>query len=214
MKKKLNYLLLLYAVPLGIVAVMFLRPLLALWGADCVVRVSFTGLENMFHTRYTYYALDDRGAVRVPDFLAGAVLGTDVEAESRYDDTETSYWLAQLQYGKDELTDGRKPHLETSFGPDYWLTYDSWTNSTPPPGEEDLALMRRAAETLHDGDLEKWIWRGGGAVGLTSFLVVRHGDIYLLVQDDRRLLRAGADGSFRLLMDRPEGGCFDCWFFK
>ncbi len=214
MKRKPNYLLLLYAVPLLIVAVMFLRPLLALWGADCVVRVSFTGLENLFHTPYTCYALDGRGAVRVPDFLAGAVLGTDVEAGSIYDDTDTAYWFAQLQYGKDELTAGQKPYLETPFGPDYWLTYDSWTSRTPPPGEEDLALMRRAAEALHDGDLEKWRWKGGGAVGLTSFLVVRHGDVRLLVQDDRRLLRAEADGSFQLLMDCPEGGQFDCWFFK
>ncbi len=56
---------------------------------------------------------------------------------------------ATLQYGKDKWTSGSRPHLETSFGPGYWLVYDSWTHNTP--GEEDIALMLRAAEALHNG---------------------------------------------------------------
>lgn len=195
-------------------AALCLRWLLVLRGADCVTRVSFTGLDNMFHSPYTYYALDDRRAVRIPGFLAKAYLGADVEERTIYDDAETAYWFATLQYGKDELTADSKPHLATSFGPDYYLLYDNWTGSTPEPGEEDLALMLRAAETLHDGDLENWVWQGGGATGLTSFMVIRSGSRHLLVENDRRLLRPLEDGGFWELMDCPEGGQFDCWFFK
>lgn len=122
-----------------------LRCLLAMWGANCVVRVSFTGLDNMFHIPYEYYALNDRRAVQIPGFLAKAALGADTEERTIYDDTETSYWFATLQYGKGELTSDSKPYLNTALGPGYWLVYDNWTRSTPAPGEEDLALMLRAA---------------------------------------------------------------------
>jgi len=210
---KRKYLLLSAAALLLAAAVVLLRPLLALWGADCVVRVSFTGLDNMFHIPYEYYALEDDRAVRVPGFLAKAILGADTEERTIYDDTETAYWLATLQYGKDPLTSD-KPHLETSFGPGYWLVYENWTDMTPAPGEEDIAFMGRAAENLHDGDLENWVWQGGGATGLTSFMIIRNGEQYLLIENDRRLLLPLEDGSFRKIMDCPEGGDFDCWFFK
>lgn len=196
------------------IVVLLLRPLLALWRADCVVRVSFTGLDNMFHIPYEYYALNDRRAVRVPGFLAEAALGADTDERTIYDDTETAYWFATLQYGKDELTSDSKPHLGTSFGTDYWLVYENWTRSTPAPGEEDIALMLRAAESLHNGDLENWVWQGGGATGLTSFMVIRNGDQYLLEENGQRLLLPLENGSFRKMMDCPKGGHFDCWFFK
>lgn len=211
---KQKYLFLLIVALLLAATALLLRCLLALWGADCVVRASFTGLDNMFHIPYEYYALNDRGAVRVPGFLVKATLGTNAEERTIYDDTETAYWFATLQYGKDELTSDSKPHLATSFGLDYWLVYDNWTRSTPAPGEEDLALMLRAVESLHDGDLENWIWQGGGATGLTSFMVIRNKDQYLLEENGRRLLLPLEGGSFRKMMDCPEGGQFDCWFFK
>ncbi len=209
---KRKYLLLFAAVLLA-AAVLALWPLLAAWGADCVVRVSFTGLENMFHAPYEYYALGDRGAVRVPVFLAKAILGADAEERSIYDDTGTAYWVAGLQYGRDESLSDGMTYLDTSFGPGYWLTYDSWTSNTPAPGEEDIALMLRAARAFHSGDLKKWTWKGGGATGLTDFMIIRSGDRYLL-EENGRLLRPLEDGGFRSIMDCPERGHFDCWFFK
>lgn len=207
--------LLLLVIALFLVAVaLILRVMLALWGADCVVRVSFTGLDNMFHVPYEYYALDDRRAVRVPGFLAQTVLGTNAEKQTIHDDTDTAYWFVTLQYGKDELTSDSKPHLDTSFGPGYWLVYENWTRSTPEPGDEDLALMLQAVESLHNGDLENWVWQGGGAIGLTSFMVIHNGDQYLLVENDQRLLVSLEDNGFQEIMVCPEGGSFDCWFFK
>lgn len=194
--------------------VLFFRPLLALHSARCVVRVSFTGLENMFHSRYEYYALEGSGAVRLPGFLVKAAMGTQAEEKMIYDDTGTAYWFVTLQYGKEELTADSKPHLETSFGPDYWLLYDGWTRSTPEPGKKELDLMLRAAEALHDGNLENWNWQGGGAIGLTSFMLIRHGDQYLVEEADEQLLRPAEDGSLEWLMDCPRNGQFDCWFFR
>ena len=211
---KRKTLLLLITVLLLAAAALFLLFLLALWGAGCVVRVSFIGLDNMFHIPCEYYALNDRGAIRVPGFLAKAVLGTDAEERTIYDDTETAYWFATLQYGKDDLTSDSKPHLDTSFGPGYWLVYDNWTRSTPAPGEEDIALMLRAAEFLHDGDLDNWAWQGGGATGLTSFMAIRNGNQYLLEENEQRLLLPLEDGGFQKMMDCPKGGHFDCWFFR
>lgn len=211
---KRKTLLLLIAILFPAAAALLLWLLLALWGTGCVVRVSFNGLDNMFHIPYEYYALNDRGAIRVPGFLAKAVLGSDTEERTIYDDSETAYWFATLQYGKDELASDRKPHLNTSFGPGYWLVYDNWTCSTPTPGEEDLALMIRAAEALHDGDLDNWVWQGGGTTGLASFMVIRNRDQYLLEENGERLLLPLKDGSFQKIMDCPKGGHFDCWFFK
>ena len=211
---KRKYLFLLIGALLLVSAALSLRWLLVLRGADCVMRVSFTGLDNMFHTRYEYYALDDHGAVRIPGFLVKADLGKDAEERTIYDNDGTAYWFVILQFGKDELTADSKPHLVTSFGPDYWLVYDNWTRSTPAPGDDDLAFMLRAAEALHDGDLENRVWEGGGAVGLASFMVIRSGNQYLLIENDQRLLLPLEDGSLRELMDCPKGGHFDCWFFK
>lgn len=211
---KRKYLYLLIVTLLLVAVVLLLRPLLALWEADCVVRVSFTGLNNIFHVPYEYYALNDHGAVRVPGFLVKAVLGADAEERTIYDDTETSYWFATLQYGKDELDSDSKPHLDTSFGSGYWLVYENWTRSTPAPRDEDLTLMLRAAESLHDGDLDNWVWQGGGATGLIYFTVIRNGDQYLLKVNDRQLLLPLEDGGFRKIMDCPDGGEFDYWFFK
>lgn len=213
-RSKRKYLLLLIVALLLVAAALPLRFLLALWRVDCVVRVSFTGVENMLHIPYEYYAMDDRGVVRVPGFLAKAVLGADAEERSIYDDTETAYWFVTLQYGKDELTSDSQTHLDTSFGEGYWLVYDNWTRNTPEPGEEDIAFMLRAAESLHDGDLENFVWQGGGAIGLTAFMVIRNGDQYLLEVNDRQLLLPLEYGGFRKMMDCPEGGHFDCWFFK
>lgn len=204
---KRKYLFLLIVALFLAAAGLLLRFLLALWGANCVVRVSFTGLDNMFHIPYEYYALDDRGAVRVPGFLAKAVLGADIEERSSSDDTETAYWFATLRYTEDELTLDRMSHLSTSFGPGYWLVYRNWTNNTPAPEEEDLALMLRAAESFYDG-------QGDGATALTSFMVMRNGNQYLLEERDRRLLLPLKDGGFREIMDCPEGGYFDYYFFK
>ncbi|MCI8422320.1 MAG: hypothetical protein HFF50_02140 [Lawsonibacter sp.] len=206
--------LLLIAILFPVAAALLLWFLLALWRTGCVVRVSFNGLDNMFHIPYEYYALNDRGAIRVPGFLAKAVLGSDTEKRTIYDDSETAYWFVTLQYRKDELASDRKPHLDTSFGAGYWLVYDNWTRSTPIPGEEDLALMIRAAEALHDGDLDNWVWQGGGATGLASFMVIRNRDQYLLEENGERLLLPLEDGGFQKIMNCPTGGHFDCWFFK
>lgn len=211
--KKWKHLRLLIVVLLLVIALLLLRFLWALWGVNCVVRVSFTGLDNMFHVPYEYYALDEHGAIRLPGFLVKTTLGADAEERSIYDDSETAYWFATLQYGKD-VTYGNQPYLDTSFGPNYWLLYDNWTRDTSEPGPEDIALMLRAAESFHNGNLENWVWQGGGAIGLASFMVIRNGDQYLLVENDNRLLMPLENSGFQKIMDCPEGGHFDCWFFK
>ena len=182
---------------------------IALYRADCVVRVEYTGLEHMWRiSDASYYAVNASSAVRVPAFLARLVFGEDVAQREIYDDSDTEYWYAELEYAGDETSFTNEASVKTGFGDRYRLVYRNWTRNTAAPGDKDLELMRRAAETLHSGDPADWSWQGGGGMGLTCFLMIRHGEHCLLVQDDRLLLRAAEDGAFPLLMEIPDGGRF------
>ena len=191
---------------------LFARQAAALLSAHCVTRVSFTGLNNLLHTPYEYYALDEDGAVKVPRHLISLLHGEATE-RNIYTDTDTSYWFVELEYAADGRSFTDSNALSSTYGPKYRIVYNNWTRNSSSPETEDLTVMRQAIEALHDGDPENWVWEGGGARGLTNFLLIRHEDHYLLQHEDAQLLALAADGTQTVLMDVPEGGRFDYYFF-
>jgi len=179
-----------------------------------IVRVGFRGLENLFHVPNEYYAVSDFGAHRISGVVAKIILGEEIENRKIYDDTETSYWFASLEYAPDGVSFTNGDWIETKFGGNYRLIYNSWTKNTPTPNENDLKIMRSAAESLHSGAPEEWSWQGGGTVGLTGFMLIKNGYDYLLVQDDNQLFHVAENGSFKHLMERPKRGSFDYYIFR
>jgi len=200
------------AVILLICGGMFVRQATALLSAHCVARVSFTGLNSLFHSPYEYYALDRNSAVQVPRFMIDLLHREALEREI-FSDTNTSYWFVELEYAPDGQSFTTSDALSSAFGPKYRVVYNDWTQNSGNPDTDDLAVMRQAADTLHSGDPEDWVWEGDGARGLTSFILIRHEDHYLLQHEDTQLLSVSDDGAFRPMMDVPEGGTFDYFFF-
>ena len=207
-------LLLILVVLAALGGALFLRQMVALWQADCVVRISCTGLDNMFHLPYEYYALGRTGAIRVPESLARGTCG-DFETQGylHKNGGETAYWFAELVYAENADDFSTGTWTETDFGDQYRLFYHPWNPNTPQLSREDLALLRRAAEVLHSGDPTEWKWQGGGETGLVYFLLARGGDGRLLIQNDRYLLFPTEDGGFRRVMEVPKRGELDSVLF-
>lgn len=182
--------------------------------SECVVRVSFTGVNNMFHVPYEYYAIHGTAVVRIPGWLARLACPPAV-SDSIYDDMDTSHWYGELIYAQEHsrFSDDYYSYEETDFGEDYRLKYSNWTSNTDNPEDEDVEIMRRAAQTLHSGDIEDWTSYGDGITGLTWFRFVRHGEQFLAAREGKFLYLAMEDGTFHMLMECPQNGQFDYFYF-
>jgi len=200
------------AVILLICGGMFVRQATALLSAHCVARVSFTGLNSLFHSPYEYYALDRNSAVQVPRFMIDLLHREALEREI-FSDTNTSYWFVELEYAPDGKSFTDVGALSSGFGSMCRVVYNEWTLQSGEPDIGDLAVMRRMTEALHDGDPADWVWEGTGSRGLTNFLLIRHEDHYLLQHEDTTLFALSAEGQLTELMAVPEGGTFDSYFF-
>ena len=213
MKRWRKYIFLLAAIVIAAVGGGILYQVLAIQSAECVVRVNYNGLENMYHVPYEYYAVNQSSSVKIPDWAAAQVLNDEIEKNSIYDDTATSYWFCSLEYAEDDADFDPGDYLQVSFGKNYRLYYHAWTSNTTMPAEEDLSVMQQAAETLCRPDLEEWSWKQGELTGLSSFMLIRHDTDYLVEQDDRTLLWVQGNGKFQTVMECPDSGIFDYFYF-
>ena len=214
MKKHKKKLLIFTVITVSALVFVLLAQTVFILTSPFIVRVGFRGLENLFHVPNEYYAISDFGTHRISGILAKAILGEEIENRKIYDDTETRYWFASLEYAPDGTSFTQGDWIETKFGGDYRLLYNNWTRNTPAPNENDLKVMLSAAESLHSGAPEEWSWQGGGTIGLTSFMLIKNGNDYLLVQDDNQLFHVSENGSFKHLMERPKRGSFDYYIFR
>ena len=189
--------------------------------ADCVVRVSFTGLNNLFHVPYEYYAIRGGDAVRIPQCVAvfaapGAVSG------SKYEDEETVWWYAALIYmPRKEMFDesiyvGLKyPWISTDFSESHRVYYHRWSGAKRMPDDAQVVVIRQAAHYFHDGDKSDWsgMVTATGERTLTSFMFISNGDRLLVQHGGKCVYQPLADGTYQLLMECPKGGQFDYYWF-
>ncbi len=183
----------------------------ALQEADCVVRIAFRGLENMFHWPYEYYALDGGTAVRIPCFMMKE-LDPDPRSTGNWGSTDICFWYTELIRSDSPDSFASGGWLESTLGPEWRIRCSSRSSSSRDPGEEELAFLCRTVEALHAGDPDGLEWADRSSTCTTGFLTIRRGNITYL-EDDGRLLLPLKDGSFLKLMDCPEGGVYDFWLF-
>ena len=191
--------------------------------ATVVLRYSFTGLENMFHAPYEYYAVAGPFRAKVPKGMV-EIWFPDCDMEkSIYDDEENQYYFVQLQYSaKGEALFG-KDTIPLSYGREYVLAYDEWTRKSKAMSEKAKETALRAMEQLYDFDRgfsedrgDRWVWSSGGNYGLEDFMLVTHGEM-----EDRCILNTSAEDAVYFLdgqqlvriMKVPEGGSWDYAYF-
>ena len=191
---------------------------LPVYAADCVVRVSFTGLSNIFHE---YYAVLGDRAVRVADWVVEDICPEAISGD-KYKDTKTTQWITSLIYvPRAEMFDGEQflyrnyPWLPTDFGEQYRVYYHNRGGPKNDAGPEVQTAMEQAARYFHDGDINNWssMSNGTGDRELTWFIFVSDGNNLLVQLKEDALYLPNGDGTFQLLMECPAEGQFDYFWF-
>ena len=189
------------------------------WAADCIVRISYTGFAGLFHERYAYYAICGDHAVRVAPWVLEQ-LAPEAISGSKYKDMETTQWFTRLMYVYDvshfeskDFLQRNHPWLPTDFGERYRVYYHRWAGEERMPDAVQQAVLVHAAEKLHSGDIEDYSMMGGLDRGLTWYILVSNGEKLLLQHKEETLYRPLEDGTFQLLMECPQDGQFDYFWF-
>lgn len=189
--------------------------------ADCVVRVSFTGLNNLFHVPFEYYVVRDGNSMQIPHLLA-AFAAPEVVDGDQYEDEETAWWYAELIYmPRKEMFDEsiyvglQYPWIDTDFSASHRIYYHRWSGAKRMPDDVQEAVMRQATHYFHDGDKSDYVSLkpATGEKTLASFMFISNGDRLLIQRGGKQLYQPTSDGAFQLLMECPQGGQFDYYWF-
>lgn len=187
--------------------------------ADCIVRVSYTGFAQLIHPPYEYYAVCGTEAVPVSTWVLEQIAPEAISGSS-FGDTAPTQWLAHLYYahrashfGANEFLERNDPWLPTDFGETYRVYYHHWHGADRMPEETELQMLVDAAHSLHTGDINDWSSAGGPARGLTWYILVSDGERHLLQHKEEALYLPLEDGTFAHIMDCPEDGQFDYYWF-
>lgn len=189
----------------------------SLQNADMVVRVGYTGLDNLFHERYGYYAVTGSRHVKVAPVLVQRLHPEWDLEESVYDDEEKNYYFVQLQYCPDGEPQFQTETIDIGQDREYVVTYREWTRKSEAmeEGVKDLAvqvIMQNYDFSVPyepDDENVNWIWSGGGDYGLDSFMLVTEKGVTdrgILYSDYSNRVRCIRDGEVYDLMDVPEKG--------
>lgn len=188
--------------------------------ADCVVRVSFTGLNNIFHIPFEYYAVRDTDTVRVP-YIVAVLAAPEAVTSSEYEDEETAWWYGEMIFmPRKEMFDEsiyvglQYPWIDTDFSESHRIYYHRWSGAKRMPDDGQAAVMRQAFHYFHDGDSSDYVSLkpATGEKTLASFMFVSNGE-NLLVEHGRKLYMPMDDGTFQLIMECGKTGRFDYYWF-
>ena len=166
------------AVIAGMLILTCLYKLVFIAGADMVIRYGFTGLENMFHPRYLYYAVIGSSATWVPAEIVNAFHPDWDLEKSLYDDQDDNCYYVSIQYSPDGIHDIKTPVIDIGGGDKFILTYRDWTNESDPLSPQMLELLRNTIIDNYDFDDysidedEGWVWRTGSTYGLDGFIMI------------------------------------------
>lgn len=182
--------------------------------ADLFVRFDFTGIENMFHTKYEYYAVAGNKSAKipkryVPDGILNSYVGTI------YDDSSSDYWYVELAKIKEDYPYKGDWYEKSTLGDGMYLMWSNWTNETHNPEEKEIEIFRSTADFLHNNNPDSWVWEdGGGNRGLKAFMLIRNSGRYLVIDEKENCLYK-LDENHKLLkiMKPPRGGDFNYYWF-
>lgn len=182
-----------------------------------IVRVAFTGWENMFHSDYEYYAIGDNYANKVDTEKVNNYFNEDFESFDIYENTDNIYYFVQLKYSPEYKYpfQDNKEYMNIPLSDKYRLFYDDWTNDGNVPTYKDKNVMRTVAMKLYDGNLDNWTSKSGNTLGLVSFMLIKsnkYENKYLVENNDTELY-VFEDGNLTKIMNVPEDGHFDYYYF-
>ena len=204
-------------------ALVWLYKFIVLSFATVVIRYSFTGLENMFHAPYEYYAVAGPFHAKVSKAMVETWYPDCDMEKSIYDDEENQYYFVQLQYSRDGRPKYDEDTISLPYDREYVLTYNKWVRKSKDMSEKAQQTALQAIEQLYDFDKgfskdqeDPWIWNSGNYYGLESFILITHGDA-----EDRCVLNTSAedaiytfdDGHLVKIMKVPNEGSWDYAYF-
>lgn len=194
-----------------VLSIWFTLNLWAIGTSVCIVRMQVSGWGIFAWPVPRYYAVREQGAVEVPGWMVflfcnGAVTG------STQNDHNGQEWHATLSYDEDGTFGGLDDRLNTPWVPtghseNHRLYYDF--DDDEVSGEEQLAVLQHAAETLHDGTTADWVSyeSDGGIYDLAGLVLLEAGGRRVLeyrCNGNSAFYSVGEDGTYRLLLSEPE----------
>lgn len=189
--------------------------------ADVFVRVSFTGLENLFHDRYEYYAIDSKQSYKVSEREAEKKIGKGVEGRSRYDDKGTFYCYVDVikSIRGSYVYEGEGPYLKTTLGDQYGIAYipDRYGGDERPLNSKDLGVIAQVVEAMipeeEKNDAKYSYIEYSDSFSLFDFVLIEHNEKYLIKYNEKYLLRINENGNITKVMEVPSRGMFDFYYF-
>lgn len=206
--KKTAFILLLIVVVLQ--SYIYCKTYIFLYNSDVILRVSFHELKYMFHAEYEYYIIGQNASCRISESMAKRYFGEKIEERSMYNDQDTVCWSVSLDYSEGRNYDFNKDesYLRTSFGDQYRICYRNWGGQEINPSEREIEVMRQVTESLFNGNTDNWIANYEDGCILISFLLIRHGEKYLVKTQDhdkKLLLRVTENGAIKKVLELSEG---------
>lgn len=205
------------SVLMGWVLITFLQAAVLFLSKD-LIRVSFTGLENMFHAPYEYYAVLGDCSLKIPKIMVKAWKPEWLEDGSIYEDEDKSYYFVQLQY-----TENDRPLFQSETycmvpGREHYLiSYRKWTRNSKEITGEHMEWFLNAADQLYDYSTtvgwDTMRWGSGDNFGMLSFMMITDGKKTLVIQDDEIVYKY-QNGKLRRIMKVPEKGQVDYCIFR
>ncbi len=173
-------------------------------GADAIVRVSFSGYEDLFAEPYEYYAIEEDRSTEIAERLLPPGIRAEAASVDIGSDEDTDYWHVSVVGSDDELyaaADGRR---DSTLGEGLYLTWSVWTEKSADPSGEDVDLFEKMSEYLN----------GRADGGPVSFMVMKHGGRYLVNDIHGGALYTVKDGVPVKAMDTPRYGSFSYYWFS
>lgn len=182
--------------------------------ADYIIRISYTGLENLFHDKYEYYAISNNKATNISSYIKEHS-DYDIESYDKYKDTDTNYWFIRAISQGPEL-DRIYSNIELNSrdvvydidGCTFKVVCSTLTRNTRKMSdtEENIfkPIIKSNMDQITDNQFE--------IAGIESFEVVnKEGtDTYIICDSTDTLYSITNNGELKIeIMRVPENGDFD-----
>jgi len=180
-----------------------------------IVRISYTGLENLFHDKYEYYLVkNDNTISKYTSEQIEKAFNKDLDILNIYSDTETSYYFTELKYSSDgDFGKINKDFINSLHGNNYRLFYSKQTKHSENLSENDKIIMQNIASIIHNGDIKNYTSKSGNVFGLTYFTMVKNKNINLYLIEWKNELYLYKNNELIKIMKELDNGELDFYYF-
>ncbi len=194
------------------------------FASDRIVKLSFTGLENMFHVRDEYHAVAGPFSFRVPEALAQTAVNKKISVIGDTDDEAGRNFLVQVTWSENgrPMFEGKQTLIH-SFDAKYVIEVSNGGPEKIPVTREEEKIMIDIASHFYDFSKPyvrgegNWVAYSGGHTVIFSFNVYFNGDKVLFSIHEsggRYYVYSYKNGKFTKVMKVPEKGDFDVVIWK